>query len=54
MTLDQIQSLISRFSQGQTTEEENKELFSALNESLEVLSVFLQGIKLAHQRGRAN
>ena len=47
MDSEQIKNLIERFSEGNTTEEEDKNLLETLNGSLEVLSLFLNEIKIA-------
>ena len=47
MTPEELKNLVERFSQGETTEEEEKQLTATLSGSLEMLSLFLNEIKIA-------
>jgi len=47
MTQEEIEDLVNRFSEGRTTEEEDKKLLDSLNASAEILEEFLKQLKVA-------
>jgi hypothetical protein len=47
MTPEELKKIIERFSQGETTEDEENQLMHTLSNSLEMFSFFLNEIKIA-------
>lgn len=50
MTQEEIEDLVNRFSEGITSEEEDKKLLDSLNASAEILEEFLKQLKVAKMK----